>query len=264
MFENSLIDLDKVHKRGLRWWLFPVALVIHLVAGGALLFAQYWNVPRGGGAADQRDVHQRGASAAPAAPAAAAAGRRQAAAGGGARRRCRRIMPNEPVQPVEVPDKVPEPSSATPRSTPRVASRAASKAASSAALWAAWSAVSSAASSAESSAARRAASPGGVVDDAPLRVGGAVTRPEIINQVKPIYTELARRARVTGTVIVEAIIDQQGNVTNVRVLKGLPMGLDKRRRRCGAEVEVQAGHARGQAGQGLLRADGQFPGAVSA
>jgi len=68
---------------------------------------------------------------------------------------------------------------------------------------------------------------GGVPDEAPLRVGGDVTRPEIINQVKPVYTELARRARVTGTVIVEAIIDQQGNVTNVRVLKGQPMGLDK-------------------------------------
>ncbi|MFY9821507.1 MAG: energy transducer TonB, partial [Thermoanaerobaculia bacterium] len=70
--------------------------------------------------------------------------------------------------------------------------------------------------------------PGGVPsEDAPLRVGGAVTRPEIINQVRPVYTELARRARVTGTVIVEAIIDTSGNVTNVRVLKGLPMGLDK-------------------------------------
>ncbi|HEV7505756.1 MAG TPA: TonB family protein [Thermoanaerobaculia bacterium] len=67
---------------------------------------------------------------------------------------------------------------------------------------------------------------GGVVEDAPLRVSGGVTRPEIINKVEPVYTELARRARVTGTVIVEAIIDTGGNVTNVRVLKGLPMGLD--------------------------------------
>jgi TonB family protein len=61
----------------------------------------------------------------------------------------------------------------------------------------------------------------------PYRVGGGVTRPEIISSVKPIYTELARRSRVTGVVIVEAVIDEKGNVTDVRVLKGLPMGLSE-------------------------------------
>ena len=35
MFENSLIDLDTVHKRGVRWWLMPVALILHVIAGGA-------------------------------------------------------------------------------------------------------------------------------------------------------------------------------------------------------------------------------------
>jgi protein TonB len=66
-----------------------------------------------------------------------------------------------------------------------------------------------------------------VVDDAPLRVGGGVSRPEFITRVNPVYTEIARRARLQGTVIVEAIIDERGSVTNVRVLKGLPMGLDR-------------------------------------
>jgi TonB family protein len=61
----------------------------------------------------------------------------------------------------------------------------------------------------------------------PYRVGGEVTRPEIVSQTRPVYTELARKSRVTGTVIVEAIIDEQGDVTNARVLKGLPMGLDQ-------------------------------------
>jgi TonB family protein len=61
----------------------------------------------------------------------------------------------------------------------------------------------------------------------PYRVGDDVSRPEKIAGVAPVYTELARRARVSGTVVVEAIIDQQGDVVNVRVLKGQPMGLDK-------------------------------------
>jgi TonB family protein len=63
--------------------------------------------------------------------------------------------------------------------------------------------------------------------DEPLRVGEGITRPEKISGAAPVYTELARRARVSGTVITEAIIDEQGDVVNVRVLKGLPMGLDQ-------------------------------------
>jgi TonB family protein len=65
-------------------------------------------------------------------------------------------------------------------------------------------------------------------EEGPYRVGGGVTRPEILSQgSKPQYTEAARKARISGVVILEAIIDEQGDVTNVRVLKGLPMGLDQ-------------------------------------
>jgi TonB family protein len=61
----------------------------------------------------------------------------------------------------------------------------------------------------------------------PYRVGDGVSRPELISATHPVYTELARRNRVTGTVIVEAIINEQGGIENVRVLKGQPMGLDQ-------------------------------------
>jgi TonB family protein len=61
----------------------------------------------------------------------------------------------------------------------------------------------------------------------PRQIGGAVTRPEKISGSLPVYPEAARKARMMGIVIVEAIIDENGNVTHTRVLKSLPLGLDQ-------------------------------------
>ena len=68
----------------------------------------------------------------------------------------------------------------------------------------------------------------GGTGDNPVRVGGNVKAPVIIEstRVDPRYTEVARRARIQGIVIIEAVIDRQGNVTEARILRGLPMGLD--------------------------------------
>jgi TonB family protein len=62
--------------------------------------------------------------------------------------------------------------------------------------------------------------------DVPLRVSGKITRPEIRTQSQPeIPTEAHRHRGFSGTVIVETIIDAQGKVIDIRVLKGQPMGL---------------------------------------
>jgi periplasmic protein TonB len=65
------------------------------------------------------------------------------------------------------------------------------------------------------------------VNDAPIQVGGAVLKPEVIARTEPRYTELARKARVEGVVVLRAIIDERGYVTNVELLRGQPMGLDQ-------------------------------------
>ena len=59
----------------------------------------------------------------------------------------------------------------------------------------------------------------------PMRVGGEVRRPELLSQIKPIYTAEARRAGTKGTVILETVIDEMGCVRNVRALKEVPNGL---------------------------------------
>jgi periplasmic protein TonB len=61
----------------------------------------------------------------------------------------------------------------------------------------------------------------------PVMVGGDVKAPVKVTAPKPNYTELARKARITGIVIVQATVDKQGNVVDAKVLKGLPMGLDQ-------------------------------------
>jgi protein TonB len=64
-------------------------------------------------------------------------------------------------------------------------------------------------------------------DEGPLRVGGDVKAPVAINRAKPDYTDVARKAHVNGVVVVEAVVNKEGEVEQVKVLKGLPMGLSE-------------------------------------
>ena len=68
---------------------------------------------------------------------------------------------------------------------------------------------------------------GPIEGDTPIIIRPGVTPPKLAHQVLPRYTEMARRTRTEGVVLLEAIIDRDGRVANVRVLKGLSFGLDE-------------------------------------
>ena len=52
-----------------------------------------------------------------------------------------------------------------------------------------------------------------------------VTAPRAILKEPPLYTEIARKERIQGLVMLRLVIDETGEVAEVEVLKGLPYGL---------------------------------------
>lgn len=58
---------------------------------------------------------------------------------------------------------------------------------------------------------------------APVRVGGRVKEPKLIRRVEPMYPPLAMQTRMQGTVIVDAVIDERGDVTEVKAISGPPL-----------------------------------------
>jgi TonB family protein len=63
-------------------------------------------------------------------------------------------------------------------------------------------------------------------DDDIVRPGGAVRAPEILRRVEPQYPEAARKARIEGVVILDAVIAASGEVEEVRVIRSAGKLLD--------------------------------------
>ena len=66
----------------------------------------------------------------------------------------------------------------------------------------------------------------GTGEGEPLRVGGDVKPPQLVYKPEPSYPEAARKARMEGVVILEAIITASGTVEDVKVLKSVNPLLD--------------------------------------
>ena len=47
--------------------------------------------------------------------------------------------------------------------------------------------------------------------------------PALLRRVEPVYPPLARQAGVQGEVVIDAVIDTQGNVVQERLISGSPL-----------------------------------------
>ena len=65
------------------------------------------------------------------------------------------------------------------------------------------------------------------VGDGVYGLGGGVKAPVPIFQPLPLYTEEARKARLEGIVLLQAIIRKDGSVDSFKVIRGLGYGLDE-------------------------------------
>jgi TonB family protein len=72
------------------------------------------------------------------------------------------------------------------------------------------------------------ARPARASDDQIYKIGNGVTQPILLSKVEAEYTEEAREARLQGTVSLEAVFDEEGYATNIRVIHALGMGLDQK------------------------------------
>ncbi len=93
---------------------------------------------------------------------------------------------------------------------------------------------------------------GGGTGGGPYRPGSGITPPTLLREVKPDYTEEARRRGVRGEVVMEIVVRRDGSVGDVKVLQGLGYGLDERAvaavKQWKFSPATLQGHARGRDG----------------
>jgi protein TonB len=57
----------------------------------------------------------------------------------------------------------------------------------------------------------------------PVRAAELPVAPRKIVDARPVYPEIARQVRKEGTVVIEAVLDTNGNVTQPRVIQSVPL-----------------------------------------
>lgn len=62
---------------------------------------------------------------------------------------------------------------------------------------------------------------------APVRIGGQIKQPQLVKRVEPDYPALAVKAHIQGIVILEATVGEDGDVTEVRLLRSANPLIDR-------------------------------------
>jgi protein TonB len=62
----------------------------------------------------------------------------------------------------------------------------------------------------------------------PMHIGGSIRPPTVLYSVEPEFSEEARKAKFSGNVQVYLWVDEQGNPSHIKVVRGVGMGLDEK------------------------------------
>jgi protein TonB len=209
MFEDVLIESAKQKGRGRKALSLPVSLALHVLVIGAAVGASIWFVED----VPEPPIPVTFYAAAPPPPPPPPAAAPKPAAVKPQTVKPMPVRPSEMTAPTVIPEKIPEPLAAPEVEAPDEGVEGGVE------------------------GGVPGGVPGGVLGgvvggtgpgtgDEPLRVGGDVKAPQLINRVEPSYPEAARKARMEGVVILEAIITANGNVEEVKVLKSMNPLLD--------------------------------------
>jgi TonB family protein len=69
---------------------------------------------------------------------------------------------------------------------------------------------------------------GGGTGGGVFRAGGEVSSPVLISKVEPEYSEEARKAKYSGTVLLSVVVDEHGVPQDIHVVRPLGLGLDEK------------------------------------
>ena len=88
---------------------------------------------------------------------------------------------------------------------------------------------------------------GGGIGGGVFRVGGGVSAPQLVHKVDPEYSEAARKSKFQGVVVLSVVVQKDGTVRDIRVIRSLGLGLDEKAIEAVKQWRFRPGERGGQA-----------------